>query len=193
MNDKIRLLKRQIEISVAKTPVSPKDFEELRERIFALTGSLVSPTTLKRLWGYLEENISPRVYTLSILARFVGFRDWEHFCSYVDNQTTETESNPVMARHINVAKDLCKGDTVILRWLPDRVCKVVYKGELTFEIIESVNTRLMAGQEFTCAFIIEGEPLYINGLTTGKTKTVGYVCGKRNGVSFEIKPKDKVV
>lgn len=56
-----------------------KDFEALSHSVFLKTRQMVSATTLKRVWGYLAEPVSPRVATLSILAQYVGCRDWDDY------------------------------------------------------------------------------------------------------------------
>jgi hypothetical protein len=38
----------------------------------------LSPTTLKRFWGYLKnEEVQTRLYTLDVLARFVDLPLWQ--------------------------------------------------------------------------------------------------------------------
>ena len=62
-----------------------RDFEELSELLSSHTRERLSPTTLKRLWGYLHnEEVQTRRYTLDILARLVGFHDYEDFLSRAD-------------------------------------------------------------------------------------------------------------
>ena len=59
---------------------TPKDFEFLSECIFDRFKENLSPTTLKRLWGYLPESTTPRKSTLNILSMFVGYDNWKDFC-----------------------------------------------------------------------------------------------------------------
>lgn len=59
---------------------TPKDFEFLSECIFDRFKEKLSPTTLKRLWGYLPESTTPRKSTLNILSMFVGYANWKDFC-----------------------------------------------------------------------------------------------------------------
>lgn len=59
---------------------TPKDFEFLSECIFDRFKEKLSPTTLKRLWGYLPESTTPRKSTLNILSMFVGYDNWKDFC-----------------------------------------------------------------------------------------------------------------
>jgi len=82
-------LKDTIEKKVGCRMRTPKDFDFLAEQIFETLHETVSPTTLKRLWGYLSEARSPRQSTLNILSQFVGYNDWEAFCNQKELPTIE--------------------------------------------------------------------------------------------------------
>ena len=57
------------------------DFKQLCELIFNETHEHISDTTLKRLWGYVsDQDCEPRHTTLDLLARFLGCRNFAHFC-----------------------------------------------------------------------------------------------------------------
>lgn len=73
-------LKAAIEVLVGRKMRTPKDFDFLSEQIFDKLHQTISPTTLKRLWGYLSEATVPRPSTLNILSQFVGSDSWEAFC-----------------------------------------------------------------------------------------------------------------
>ena len=181
-------LRTDIETALKKKLQTPKDFEFLRERIYARLHTLVSRTTLMRLWGYVDEEVTPRKGTLDILSRFLGYQDWE---SYQENASLpkEQQSSPVMSRKLNVNSDLYIDERLRLTWQPDRVCDVEYLGELSFRVIASENTRIQPGDTFQCSLIIEGEPLYLDNLRKGdgssSAETIAYVCGKKTGVNFE--------
>ncbi len=58
----------------------PSDvFEELSETILQETNTLLSPTTLKRVWGKVNYNSSPSASTLNTLAQFAGYLNWRDF------------------------------------------------------------------------------------------------------------------
>ena len=179
------LLRSEVEAALKKKLCTPKDFEYLRERIYARLHTLVSRTTLMRLWGYVDEEVTPRKGTLDILSRFLGYQDWE---SYQENASLpkEQQSSPVMSRKLNVNSDLYIGERLRLTWQPDRVCDVEYLGNLSFRVIASENTRIQPGDTFQCSLIVEGEPLYLDNLKQGEMPAIAYVCGKKTGVRFEL-------
>ena len=173
-----------IETALGRQIKTPKDFDFLRERIYARLHILVSRTTLMRLWGYLQEDVEPREGTLDILARFLGYKDWGE---YQQNALLpmDKQSNPIMSRRISVATDLCCGERLRLTWQPQRICDVEYLGDNTFKVEASEKTRLRAGDTFQCSMVIEGEPLYLDNLCQSGRPPIAYVCGKKNGVLFE--------
>ena len=175
---------REIETALHRKIQTPKDFKFLRERIFARQHILISTTTLKRVWGYLDDGVQPRTSTLAILAQFLGYADWESF-SHGGEASELPPSNPVMGRRLSVAESLDRGDRLRLTWHPARTCDIEYLGDLTFRVVASANTRLLEDDTFKCSIIIEGEPLYLDDLRQGNNPPVAYVCGKRTGVMYE--------
>ena len=175
---------KDIEISLGQSLKTPKDFENLSHKIYNRLNIMVSPTTLKRLWGYLDEKVQTRVTTLDILSRFIGYKDFEDYNSK-KGQSSTIESNPILNRRLNTSTDLNPGDSLLITWLPDRKCLVKFKGDLHFVVMESLNTRLTPGDTFQCTLFIEGEPLYIDNLVHGSLPLSAYVCGKKSGIRFE--------
>lgn len=177
-------LRSEIETALRKKLCTPKDFEFLRERIYARLHILVSRTTLMRIWGYVDEGVTPRKGTLNILSQFLGYQDWDGYCQN-SLLPKEQQSSPVMSRRLSVAKTLAQGERLRLTWQPDRVCDIEYLGDLQFKVIASENTRLKVGDTFECSLIVEGEPLYLDHLIQGNHQPIAYVCGKKSGVLFE--------
>jgi len=184
--ENIAKLRQSIEEAMGRTLLAPKDFNLLSERIFARVGEMVSRNTLKRIWGIMDEGREPRLSTLSILARFVGYAD---FSAFVNNASkpddVEDSSTPFMGRRLSIIDGLTPGDHLRLTWQPGRVCDVVYNGSLHFRVTHSENTRLKEGDTFLCGIIIEGQPLYLDQLQQGKNPPTAYICGKSGGVQFE--------
>ena len=181
----IKRLCKDIETALNQKIKTPKDFDFLRERIYARLHVFVSRTTLMRVWGYLSENVTPRTSTLDILAEFLGYRDLKE---YRQNAflPKEQQSSPVLNRRLSVTTTLVSGDCLRITWQPGRVCDIEYVGNLSFRVIASENTRLHEGDTFQCSLIIEGEPLYIDNLKQGDAPAIAYVCGKKSGVMYEF-------
>ena len=165
---------------------TPSDFDLLRECIYNRLHILISSTTLKRIWGYLNDGVIARRSTFDILARFLGFRDYNHYEKDLDTYKDEIQSCPFFSRKLNVMEELTPGDKVRILWQPDRCCEVTYLGYLRFKVLHSCHTRIQPEDTFCCNLFIEGEPLFIDNLIQGNRPPVAYVCGKKSGIRFEI-------
>lgn len=182
-SDSLSSLCRRVEESAGLAVLTPRGFESLSEAIFGRTGILLSPTTLKRIWGYLDEPMTPRRSTLDTLARFCGWKDYAHFLS---GEAPEIESGTVGSRVLRVDGSLAAGTVVRLMWPPSRVCRIRYLGDRQWVVVSSEGTRLSPGDRFSCALIAEGEPLYLDDLEKDGSKPGVYVCGRRSGVTFMV-------
>lgn len=185
----VEKLKEYVENVAGFKLCTPKDFDNLTQNIFKETGSLLSSTTLKRLWGYLQEKKeqTPRLSTLDILSKFIGYVNYATFCKYQQMQG-ECESDFINNNCIQ-AKSLLKGDKIRLLWQPDRCVTIQYIGLCMFKVIESRNSKLSLNDVFICERIIDGESLLLSNLIHNGSDPVNYICGKKNGVKFQLLEK----
>lgn len=163
--------------------LTPRDFDTLSDAIFRRMHIQVSATTLKRIWGYIDEPVRPRRSTLDVLARFVGYPDFRRFEAGLAS-APDVQSDVSLAYSVNTAQ--LRPDTVLtLRWLPDRRCCVRYLGDQRFVVTEAENTKLAVGDTFRCQLIVEGEPLYLDALVHRGQPPVTYIAGRKDGVRIE--------
>ncbi len=160
----------------------PRDFDKLSDIIFVHVHERVSPTTLKRLWGYVDEDVKPRRYTLDALSKFLGYTSFDEYC----NQAGEPQSGFVQSVSLKV-EDLKAGNCIDLRWAPDRQCLIRYLGDARFAIDEAVNTKLHVGDTFTCHLFLKHEPLMLSCLVHDGNPPVNYVAGKIDGVNWTLR------
>ncbi len=181
--EQIQNLCHRVEETSGMSIAKSKDFERLAMMIYERTGTLLSPTTLKRIWGYLNEKTSTRQSTLDTLARYCG---WHDFNEFLKGDIPEIESGFVDVKVLNANIDLKVGNIVKLMWHPSRICEIRYLGDNHWEVTRSEGTRLVAGDTFRCSVIMSGEPLYLDDLIHDGVKCGVYVCGRRSGVRFAI-------
>ena len=189
----IRALIAAIEEAIGSKITGPKNFNRLMEFIKARTGEYISTTTLKRVWGYLDEPLNTRYNTLSTIARAIGYGDFNDFLQRNDNAPSETKipSGQKYGKMIDVITDLRPGDRVELFWTPGRECMVRYIGDMNFIVESSKLTRLKSQDTFRCHLILAGHPLYISGLRHGNAKPTAYICGKiHGGIQFILHPHE---
>ena len=181
-------LRKMVEEAMHRQMFTTKDYEQLSKDIYLHTRTMVSVTTLKRFWGYIDSDHDPSMSTLNALAQLVGYPNFSIFCSQQPADDMPP-SNTVVSNHIDTMADLNEGDEVTLYWAPNRRCHTIYLGASLFRVESSEHTRLMPGNTFSCALMIEGEPLFIAQLVQDDNPPVNYVCGKKGGIRFDVKKK----
>ncbi len=88
-------LRQMVEESVSRKMKTPADFQFLTGIIQERCKKTLGLTNLKRIWDYIDGYDTTRYSTLSILARCVGFRDWDDFCA--NHNRTGESSNPALS------------------------------------------------------------------------------------------------
>lgn len=171
-------LKHRIETNLKRKMKTPTDFIFLSGAVFERTRETMSPTTLKRLWGYVDGADQTRNSTLEILSQFLGFNGWDQFIEEINK---DNGSDKVLSPHID-AKELNIGDIIRVSWRPDRHCIFRYLGNMKFIVEEAENSKLKVGNTFYCSLFILGEPLYISRLVQGKNPPVDFVVGNKDGL-----------
>ena len=91
----ITQLRRKVEETFGQEIKTPKDFENLSLAVSDSTKNYISATTLKRMWGYLTEPVTPRKTTLDVLAQYVGYKDWDSFTQEETDTPSYASAPPV--------------------------------------------------------------------------------------------------
>lgn len=171
-------LKKQLEEKLNRKMKTPNDFIFLSGVVWERTHETISPTTLKRLWGYIDGADETRSSTLDILSRTLGFQDWEAFLGSVRK---DSGSDPVLSPHLSI-DELAPGDRVAVSWKPDRRCTFRYLGNAQFIVEQAENSKLKAGDCFSTTLFILNEPLYLSNLVQGSKPPVAFVVGNKDGL-----------
>ena len=64
-------------------------FIELSEKIQLETDVVLSPTTLKRVWGKVKYDSAPSISTLNTLSQFAGYNNWRDFKLRTISETSD--------------------------------------------------------------------------------------------------------
>lgn len=158
------------------------DFENLSEDIENATSELLSASTLKRLWGYVNYLSNPRLYTLDVLSRYIGYQDFCSFCDQI-HQSSEFVSG-FLSEDSLVSDMLKRGERIRIGWNPDRVVTLEYLGENRFEVKDVQNASLRVGDRFMLPAIIKGFPVYIPHIEREGRLTPMYVAGYKDGITL---------
>lgn len=102
-------LKKKIEESVGRVMHTPADFDFLSGAIWERIREYISPTTLKRTWGYLDGVKQIRHSTLEILSRFAGFKSWDNYLA--ERKISSEQNSNIVTKGVVNASELAEGDT----------------------------------------------------------------------------------
>ena len=186
----IKCLRSDLEQRVGQQLQSPADFQLLIQQIWEKNHAVLSLSTIKRLWGYVESNGAPRLSTLNTLAKFLDFADWNAYLVALE-QRGGTESAMFTGEGIQTA-DLQVGDKIAVAWQPNRQCTFRYLGNNQFVVEESKNAKLQQGTIFSAARFMIGQPMYLDNILLADGTCTSYVAGKRNGLTSVTKINNSI-
>ena len=186
----IKCLRSDLEQRVGQQLQSPADFQLLIQQIWEKNHAVLSLSTIKRLWGYVESNGAPRLSTLNTLAQFLGFADWNTYLVALE-QRGGIESALCTGEGIQTA-DLQAGDRIAVAWQPNRQCTFRYIGDNQFIVEESKNAKLQRGTIFSAARFMIGHPMYLDNILLADGTRTSYVAGKRNGLTSVTKINNSI-
>ena len=172
----IEELKTMIAEKYGKSLCTTTDFEEFSIYLHKDTGKNISSSTLKRLYGYVNDDHKPRVTTLDVLAQYIGYKDFTDFCQWLKT-STKFNSSFFMTQQL-ISSELDEGDEVSIGWSPNRILQLRYIGESTYEILTAENSKLKAGDKFVAGCFIKEQPLYLPYIEREGHRTPAFVAGR---------------
>ena len=140
----LHILLNKVEAKFGGMPETPRDFVQLSEAIRDFAGSVCSSSTLKRIWGYDRYEGSTRRSTLDVLAKYIGYKDFRQFCKAFKDEAKGSGFVGEGIIHTDTLKD---GARIRLKWAPNRDVIIRCLGDRTFEVEESLNSKLMKGDK----------------------------------------------
>lgn len=173
-------LLRLVQNKLGRSLASPSDFDALSLAVSQENASdRLSVSTVKRLVGYVGDRHAPSNSTLSILSRYVGYRDWTAFRQRLTNPTSGSLNDEIIqVNRLNV------GDEVEMEWLPNRYCRLRYQGEHHFEVVEvQGSSRLAVGDTLDVMVFGLGQPLMATNHRHSNKKRPLYIAGRTHGLS----------
>lgn len=173
-------LRKKIEESVERVMHTPADFDFLSGAVWERIREYISPTTLKRTWGYLDGVKNIRFSTLETLARFAGFKSWDNYLA--ERRFAQEQNSAFVSAGVIEVAQLAEGDVVEVEWNPDRRVRFRHLGSSRFEVVESVNSHLDVGDTAAVMLFVPGEPLLLSELSHRGKTGLTYLCGGKGGL-----------
>ncbi len=132
---------------------------------------------MKRLIGFAEDERTPHASTLDAIARYLGFAHWEELSQIEDKGNSDFDTTDEEVRSADLQTDA----VIEVTYLPDRKVRMKYQGNNRYQIIESLNSKLLVGDEVEILnFLLHHPLLVLNVWRSGQTLgqfTAGRVSG----------------
>lgn len=171
----------EVENKYGRRIATSTDFEALSVMIEHQTREMISSSTLKRLWGYVSLNPTPRMTTLDVLSRYVGHMNFKKYCDNL-KESDISVSGFFTSRYV-LSAELNEGDKVTIGWAPNRLINLTYKGSNRYEVNTSENSQLKQGDVLEMTEIMMGYPLVVPRILRNGKYTPSYIAGKNGGIN----------
>lgn len=153
------------------------DVERLVLDIEGKTGQPFGLNTMKRLLGLLEDEREPRVSTLDIIARYLGYDNWNMLSKMGDKMYSSGFNPPDIVDRVTV------GSRVRLTYKPDRELIIRNIGDHKYVVEKSVNSKLCAGDELEIWHMMRKYPLYVSDVRRDGESLGSYTACKVGGLT----------
>lgn len=179
--DKLNHLRHVVEEAFGRKPVSPTDFDNLSYQIFSTTGNKVGVSTLKRFWGYVKSPYNATHTTLSVLACYAGYRDWDSFCSQYKYKGDEDSG--FSSDRLITASELSPGSNVYVEWESEKSLRLIKINQPNiFEVTESKNIKLLPGDILTIDTLLIGERFLARDCRRNGMDLGSYIGARKTGI-----------
>ena len=137
-----------------------------------------SSSTLRRLFGFAKSKKQPRIYTLDILANYIGHSTWDELLASLNSKASANKE----IRELKPTA-LKKGQKFELTYKPDTELVVEYLGKYKFKVASAKNSRLKPGEIFKTSIIMLHHPLFILDIEGSAGKEGRIVEAKISGIT----------
>ena len=171
-----------VENKYARNLKTTTDFEEFSLLLSQEEGMTISPSTLKRLWGYVGDSHTPRTCTLDVLSRYIGHPRFVSFCKYL--KTSPYYNSSFFSTPQILLSDLKPLAQIEIGWSPNRRLLLRYEGEALFSVLESENSKLRVSDQFEAVSFLMGQPLYLPYVKRGEERLPAFIAGRNSGLTL---------
>ncbi|MDH8702624.1 hypothetical protein M2138_001992 [Dysgonomonadaceae bacterium PH5-43] len=150
----------------------------LQTDIERITKERIGVNTIKRLLG-LSESGEPRISTLDVIARYLGYDNWDLLAKGIQlNGTSEFNSlDEVEIKSLNLY------DVIELTYSPNRKLELLYCGDKSFKVQKSINGKLKEGDCLEIHHFVLNYPLIISEVTRDGKSLGRFTAGKVSGLT----------
>ena len=139
-------------------PVSNRDYQLIADDMLDSIGESLGVNTLKRLFGNLNENVTPSKSTLNVIARYLDYPDWNTCDAAIrDGVVCVVEDGVVEGYCEHLPTEyLSFGDRVEFRYDPNNKLLLEYMSGHRFRVIASTRMELQPADTLTIHYFQQG-------------------------------------
>ncbi|MDE5774607.1 MAG: hypothetical protein K2H86_09170 [Muribaculaceae bacterium] len=177
VSDKIR----QMILEKFGSPLKyPQQCEALALAIKEVTGETLGTTTLKRMLGFVRGVATPRRSSLDIVARYLGYPDYDMLSMDVGMDCGISDFRPVES--IDSA-DLEIGERIRISYDPGRMLELSFLGYNQYVVDESAGSKLRKGDRLLIAGFYRGFELLVSDVFRDGRHLGSYQGAKQGGLT----------
>lgn len=150
----------------------------LQKDLEIATGEKLSVNTLKRIVGILPYDGELRESTVDILADYLGYKSAKELNAIIEKGSSDFS---LPDNYIDATKQR-EGMVFRIEWAPDRKINIRHKGEGEYTVMESVNSKLRAGDLLKLEYISEGLPFIVKEVIRDGVSLGPYTAASETGV-----------
>ena len=137
-----KLIKEKIQARLGQAVRYPKDCDRLADHITEVCQATLSASTLRRLMGFVNGMNEPRLYTLDVIAAYLGHKCWEELLASLQPGVGKPE--PVIEKLD--PEQVRNGQTIQLTYEPAKVIEIRKVGG-SLRVVTSNEKRLLVNDE----------------------------------------------
>ncbi|MDE6460208.1 MAG: hypothetical protein K2K52_05165 [Paramuribaculum sp.] len=161
------------------------DFEVLSQAICDSTGEKLGVNTLKRLFGFKTGRVAPRLSTMNIIARYLGYTDYESLIKDLGEDADISLFTPIDCIEVETLEP---GTKLRISYEPKRVLTLTYTGDFVF-VVDAVegSRNILVGDSLTISQFAVGHRLVAARVVRNGENLGSYESAKFEGLkSVEV-------
>lgn len=183
------ITKEHIEEKLGKKIRYPSDYEALAYDIERTTKQRISTNTIKRLLGAIESVKEPRLFTLDVIAQYLGYENWDVYVVSLSKEGNSQfdKSNADLSGDICqeiVVSELPQGTKVEFQYYPDRKVVLEHIDSNKFKVAGSTNSKLRLDDVVEVGNFYLNYPLIVTNVMRSGVSVGRFTAGKISGLTY---------
>ena len=173
-------VKELIEKRFGKAIRYSSDIEALSLDIERRTRLPMSVNTLKRLWGMVRDVKNPRLFTLDVIAKYIGYDTWDDLQQRAAGEQAVSGFDEIAEINMD---DVDKGDQILFEYDPDRKVTCEHLHGNLFVVRECLHGKLREGDVIKVNHFILNYPLIVEDVIRDGRSLGRFTAGRSSGLT----------